>query len=56
MARQFRVQARDERTPSLWRLVGSFRQANAAQKAVDQLIEAGTAARVVECRTLPTAA
>jgi hypothetical protein len=56
MARQFRVQTRDERVPSLWRLVGSFRRAEAAQAAVERLAIAGTAARVVECRTLPTAA
>lgn len=56
IARQFRVQARDERVPSLWRLVGSFRQADAAQAAVERLAKEGTAARVVECRALPTAA
>jgi len=56
MARQFRVQTRDERTPGLWRLVGSFRRADAAQAAVQRLAKDGTAARIVECRTLPTAA
>src|SRR5262245_41574147 len=56
MARQFRVQGSDERMPHRWRLCGSFRQAEAAQSAVERLASAGTAARIVECRTLPTAA
>ncbi len=56
MARQFRVQARDERVPGLWCLVGSFREADAAQAVAERLVNTGTAARVVECRTLPTAA
>jgi hypothetical protein len=55
MARQFRVQARDERTPNLWQLVGSFREAGEARAAVERLARAGTPARVIECRTLPTA-
>jgi len=55
MARQYRVQTRDERTPNLWQLVGSFREAGEAQAAVERLAKAGTPARVVECRTLPTA-
>jgi hypothetical protein len=56
MARQFRVQTRDERVPGLWRLVGSFRQAEAARAVVERLVKTGAAARVVECRALPTAA
>jgi hypothetical protein len=56
MARQFRVQARDEQMPNLWQLVGSFRDAGEAHAAVERLAKAGTSARVVECRTLPTAA
>ncbi len=56
MARQFRVQARDERVPSLWRLVGSFREVELAQAAAQRLVSVGTATRVVECRALPTAA
>src|SRR4030095_9443855 len=56
MARQFRVQARDERLPNMWRLVGSYRTEEVAQAAVERLARAGTTARVVECRTLPTAA
>ena len=55
MARQFRVQVRDERMPGLWQLVGSFRDAGEAHAAVQRLEKAGTPARVVECRALPTA-
>jgi hypothetical protein len=56
MARQFRVQVRDERTPGFWQLVGSFRQAGEAHAAVERLQNAGKPARVIECRALPTAA
>ena len=56
MARQFRVQVRDERMPHLWQMVGSFRDAEAAHAAVERLQQAGTPARIVECRALPTAA
>jgi hypothetical protein len=56
MARQFRVQTRDELMPNLWQLVGSFREAGEARAADERLARAGTSARVVECRTLPTAA
>ncbi len=56
MARQFRVQVRDQATASNWRLVGSFREVGAAEAAVERLAEAGTAARLIECRALPTAA
>jgi len=56
MARQFRVQVRDEATASHWRLVGCFREVSAAEAAVERLVEAGTPARLIECRALPTAA
>lgn len=56
MARQFRVQVRDERTASKWRLAGVFRESWEAQAAADRLVELGAPARVVECRSLPTAA
>ncbi len=56
IARQFRVQVRDEVTASHWRLVGCFREAWAAEAAVERLAESGAAARIIDCRTLPTAA
>ncbi len=56
MARQFRVQVRDEATASRWRVVGSFREVWAAEAAVERLVESGTPARLVQCRALPTAA
>jgi hypothetical protein len=56
MARQFRVQVRDEVTASHWRLVGCFREAWAAEAAVERLAESGAAVRVIDCRMLPTAA
>lgn len=55
MARQFRVQVPDEATASRWRLVGCFREARAAKAAALLLVETGTAARIIDCRTLPTA-
>jgi hypothetical protein len=56
MARQFRVQVADAAMPSHWRLVGSFREADSAQACAQRLVDSGTPARVVECRSLPTAA
>jgi hypothetical protein len=56
MARQFRVQERDQLMPHLWRLVGSYRHASEAQAAVERLAKSGTACRVVECKALPTPA
>ena len=56
MARQFRVQVRDETAPAHWRLVGSFREAWAAEAAAQRLSEHGTQVRLVQCRILPTAA
>jgi hypothetical protein len=56
MARQYRVQVRDERTASQWSLAGVFRESWEAQEAADRLVELGAPARVVQCRSLPTAA
>ena len=56
MARKFRVQVRDERTASKWSLAGVFRESWEAQAAAVRLVELGSPARVVECRSLPTAA
>jgi hypothetical protein len=56
MARQFRVQVPDAAMASHWRLVGSFREADSAQACAKRFAESGTPARVVECRSLPTAA
>jgi len=56
MARQFRVQVASVETPSNWKLVGSFRDGNKARQCAAVLQQAGTRARVVDCRALPTAA
>ena len=56
MARQYRVQVRDERAASKWSLAGIFRESWEAQAAADRLVELGAPARVVQCRSLPTAA
>ncbi len=56
MARQFRVQVASVETPSSWKLVGSFRDANKARQCEADLKQAGKQARVVDCRALPTAA
>jgi hypothetical protein len=56
MARQFRVQVRDAATSSLWRQVAAFRLSSDARRLADELCNSGQAARVVEHRTLPTAA
>jgi hypothetical protein len=56
MARQFRVQVTSGETPSHWKLVGSFRDAHAADQCAARLQKAGEKSRIVECRALPTAA
>ena len=56
MARQFRVQVASGETASLWKLVGSFRDKGAARRCADGLQQAGASARVIACRSLPTAA
>jgi hypothetical protein len=56
MARQFRVQVRDDETPSLWKLAGSFSEFSDASVRAEQLRAAGEETRVVACRALPTAA
>jgi hypothetical protein len=56
MARQFRVQVREELAGPRWRLVGSFREVGAAHAAAERLSQAGSEVRVVDCRALPTAA
>lgn len=56
MARQYRVQVRDEGTAGKWSLAGVFRESWEAQAAADRLVELGAPARVVQCRSLPTAA
>jgi len=56
MARQYRVQVASVETPSSWKLVGSFRDATKARQCAAMLQQAGTRARVVDCRALPTAA
>ncbi|MCI0358305.1 MAG: hypothetical protein L0211_07470 [Planctomycetaceae bacterium] len=56
MARQYRVQERDELMPHLWRLVGSYRHASQAHAVVEQLAKTGTTCRVVDCKALPTPA
>ena len=56
IARQFRVQVRDSVTPSQWRQMGSFRKVSDARRLADQLTHSGLPARVVDCRSLPTAA
>lgn len=56
MARQFRVQVQDADLPHGWRLVGSFRDAAAAAVCATRESNQGRVSRVIECRTLPTAA
>lgn len=56
MARQFRVQIRDDETPSHWKLAGSFADLSEASTCAEQMQAAGKEARVVACRALPTAA
>jgi hypothetical protein len=56
MARQFRVQVRDDETPSHWKLAGSFADLSEASTCAEQLQAAGEETRVVACRALPTAA
>ena len=56
MARQFRVQIRDDEAPSHWRLAGSFADLSEASTCAQELQAAGEEIRVVACRALPTAA
>lgn len=56
MARQFRVQVSSSETPSCWKLVESFRDQAQADRCVERLKDAGQAARIIACGTLPTAA
>jgi hypothetical protein len=56
MARQFRVQVRDEANLPQWSLVGSFRDGQVAEKVAAGLSRSGQQVRVVACRSLPTAA
>ena len=56
MARQFRVQVGSAETPSHWKLIASFRDAQTAGEVAVRLSKAGQQTRVVACRALPTAA
>ena len=56
MARQFRVQVRDQPNLPQWSLVGSFRDGQVAEQVAAGLSRAGRQVRVVACRSLPTAA
>lgn len=56
MARQYRVQISSGETACHWRLVGSFRDDAAAEHCAERWRQAGAEARIVECRSLPTAA
>jgi hypothetical protein len=56
MARQFRVQVLDGANLPGWSLVGSFRDSQVANKVAEGLSKSGKQARVVACRSLPTAA
>jgi hypothetical protein len=56
MARQFRVQVCESETPDRWKLAGSFVQLSQADECARRLTLAGEHARVIACRSLPTAA
>ena len=56
MARQFRVQVESDEMLSHWKLVGSFGDVDDARRCAAQLEKAGQHARIVACRSLPTAA
>ena len=56
MARQYRVQVRDTRAATQWRLVANFGNAGQACDRAVELTLLGQQARVVACRSLPTAA
>ena len=56
MARQFRVQVCDQDDLSRWKLAGSFRESAIADDCAQRLIAAGEQVRVIDCRSLPTAA
>ena len=56
MARQFRVQVESNETLSHWKLVGSFGDIDEAHRCAAALEQAGQHARVIACRSLPTAA
>jgi hypothetical protein len=56
MARQFRVQIASRETSSHWQLVGSFRDPRQARDCAAGFERAGHHARIIDCRSLPTAA
>lgn len=56
MAKQYRVQVCDTDSPNHWSLAGSFRNPSDAGACTQRLMDAGRQARIVECRSLPTAA
>jgi hypothetical protein len=56
MARQFRVQITTGEFPVRWNLAGSFRDRREAGNCAARLTMAGYQTRIVDCRTLPTAA
>jgi hypothetical protein len=56
MARQFRVQVASAETACHWRMVGSFSNHATADQCAVRWRETGARARVIECRSLPTAA
>jgi len=55
IARQFRVQIASSETSSHWQLVGSFRDWRRARDCAAGFERAGHNARIIDCRTLPTA-
>jgi hypothetical protein len=56
MAAQYRVQVASGETASHWKLVSSFRDSRRARQCAALLTTAGHEARIIACRTLPTAA
>lgn len=55
VARQYRVQQHDPRSPSEWRLYASFRDQWHAQQCLEDLQCRGIQARIVAYSSLPTA-
>ena len=56
MARQYRVQVRDQEIPAHWSLVGSFRDREVAEQVAAGVSRSGRHVRIVACHSLPTAA
>jgi hypothetical protein len=56
MARQYRVQVRDDGMNNSWRHIAVFRRADEAHRLAEQLRLTGKFARIIDCRSLPTAA